>query len=790
MKKEAIEEILDDDGSLFYVYKHKILYGFKAGDIILNENPEAKWNGKTCVIIGAGLGDNKNRTYYSLENENRGSFRSVDGEANHILLERPELKHKVGDKITLDEGEAEVLVIDPHTNNYFLGGQAFEIESESAVPVEIKKKSWWPAKLKDQSVKGKWFTEAEIEKEANGYLKKSEVLLSAISVPGIPDAIEAKMPAWVSEMTLKFKAGSAHLFMLWGNINDLQKNLRGDYLSLYQYLFEIFEQRDMVMFYSLSSGLQFASGEMENSFRNRYLSVPVGSACGGSATAKAATGLKMNQTANAPITQLIGETPDKALKFLERVLVDKSENHPRSALIIDFAHNVAPNNFSGHNASDRMAAEILERWAKDARIREAGNIVILVTPLLANLAEGLRSPAGEAVAIRVPKPDEEERIDYWDFCLKKNGAKVEDGLTASVLGRLTSGVGRKQISDIYSLAKTEGTPLNFAYIKKEKKRILQQEFGDKIKFEEPRCGFSGFGGEDKIKEILTDIQSYIIKGILRRVPMGMLFIGPPGTGKTELLRCWAWECGMNFVSHKNPRGMFVGTSENEMLQFLSSVDDASPILVVEDEADQSEAPRDAPNGDSGVSSRLRQMKFDFCSDEKRRGKVIWVRISNRPDLLDSAYLRDGRTDYTFAMLPPYDDVAKLKDIFAVMPGRENIPMAFSDYTELARQAAEKIYITGASIRKIMMVADIASGKEGLEKVEERHVREAIEKWSIAPKLAREIDRQTIIAIESSDIRPEGYERIFEAANRRLYGGEAEPHETSVFPGLDLKKVKA
>jgi transitional endoplasmic reticulum ATPase len=594
-------------------------------------------------------------------------------------------------------------------------------------------------------------------------------------------------PGWLKELIINYKTGICNFFILWGNIYDRQRNLKGDYLDLNSYLKNIFEQRDLVMFYSLSSGLSFAKDEMENKFRSNFLASNGTCSPASSPTNAAATALQQKREASLTLSQRIGETPDKALKFLEKVLTDSGRNKLSSALIIDFAHNIAPNQAS--HMSDRIQVEILEHWAKNKAITQAGSIIILIAPSLSCLAENLGAPEGGALAIRIAKPDEKEREIFWKECLKTTEIGIEDELTAPVLGRLTGGLNLNQINRVYSLAKTKRQALSLGMIKNEKRLILQQELGKEIKFEEPRCGFGGFGGEDHIKEILTDIQKDIFDGILRRVPMGLLIIGPPGTGKTEIVRCWAWECGFNFATHQNPRDKYVGSSENKFLGFLAALDDASPIIVVEDEADQSETQRDLPSGDSGVSNRLRQMKFDFCSDEKRRGKVIWVRISNRPDLIDPAYLRDSRTDYTFAMLPPFRDTEKLKTIFKIMPTRENIPVAVDNYDRLAELAAEKIYCTGASVRKIMMVADRLAKKEGRKIVEEKHISEAILSWSISPRMAEEIDRQTILAIESSDIRPSNWGAIYNEAEQRLSGKNSEVRTRPfVLPKLAYKHV--
>lgn len=595
------------------------------------------------------------------------------------------------------------------------------------------------------------------------------------------------MPRWLIELILKFRAGIGHLFILWGNIYDLQKNMRGEYLSLYQYLAEVFEQRDLVMFYSLSSGLQFASIDMEKNFRSRFLGAsfsPPGSPTGLSPTQVAAQGFQQSQGSKAPFSQLIGDSPIQIFKFLEKAMTDDGEDSPKCLLVVDFAHNVAPNQ-AGHNTGDRINAEILERWAKDDRIKSAGNTIVLLSPSLANLSDGLRSSQSEAVSIRIPKPNEEQRTSRWAYNRNQNGVKFADELTPEFLERITSGLSLKQIDGIYRLAKEGKIPVTLSLIKEKKQEILETEFGERIRIMVPRWGFDLFGGKDYLKQYMLEIRDNIASGILRRAPMGILASGPPGTGKTFFFECWAYECGFNFLEIVNPRSKWVGESEEIAEKIFSAIDDLSPVIVVEDEADQSETGRDTPNGDSGVSNRLRQMKFKFTSDPKRRGKVIWVRISNRADLIEGAYLREGRSDDAIPFLIP--ESFEYEDIFKVMFARYGIPTEITDFSPFAMKVAEKVYCTGASVEWMVREADMYSGREGADKVSAAHLQQAIDDWEMKLN-PNEVDRQIILAIEGSGkrLRPHSWETVLAKAKNRLYGGQSVMKETAVFPGLARK----
>ena len=57
-----------------------------------------------------------------------------------------------------------------------------------------------------------------------------------------------------------------------------------------------------------------------------------------------------------------------------------------------------------------------------------------------------------------------------------------------------------------------------------------------------------------------------------------------------------------------------------------------PVVVVIDEADAALGNREA-GGDSGTSSRVFSMIASQMGDTRYRGKLIWMLLTSRPDLL-------------------------------------------------------------------------------------------------------------------------------------------------------------
>jgi SpoVK/Ycf46/Vps4 family AAA+-type ATPase len=175
-------------------------------------------------------------------------------------------------------------------------------------------------------------------------------------------------------------------------------------------------------------------------------------------------------------------------------------------------------------------------------------------------------------------------------------------------------------------------------------------------------------------------------------------------GKTALAEALARDTGFNFVKLLNPRTKWVGESERNFFKALQTLRSLTPVVVVEDEADQSEHGRDEFSGDSGVSNRLRQMRFEFVGDPAIQGQVLWIRITNRPDRLDKADLRSGRSSERIPFFMP--DFAEKCHIFAVVAGRSRISCEVPDFADITRYLEQRHpdLITGGDIEELVFRA--------------------------------------------------------------------------------------
>ena len=610
------------------------------------------------------------------------------------------------------------------------------------------------------------------------------------------------LPVWFSEgVVSRFQAGISSVFLLHGDTTCLVPNPNGDdeprypYIPLQELFARVFDERDLVIFYNIATGMRFLKPDMEKEFRKAAeLPVEEDSSKDPIAAAKASLATK-RELPREP--ELCLPLIEKALKKLDSV-----------AVIIESAHFIAPES-TGANllANERIHIARLRAWAQDARVKKRSNIVILLTDLVAKISGELRQSTSRITSVFIPKPSVEERKLYIERqalgvpkqrkmekelavlqkkaksatgnALKSMEREIEeleenlkqfpqhfempDDFNIDALVNATQGMSLRQILEMFRAANQAGLAIDLSFVKEKKKEILSAEYGDVMEITDPQWDLSEIGGLARPKAHFASVLDAIRRGELRLIPQGITIMGPPGTGKTALVEALAKGASFNFVKMKNARSMWVGMSEERTERQIQGLWALAPVIVMNDEADLGEAKRDSQKGDSGVSERIMQAWMRFLSDPRIRGRVVMVNCTNRPDNMDAAMKRSGRSDDRIAILMPAKE--ERAAIFGVMFKRYKIPTVITDFAPYATLTNG---LSGADIESIVLRAFRFAGETQKDKVDAAALKEAIADFIPSASQA-EIDFMTLLAISESSSRrllPTDTKEIVKAIKRR------------------------
>lgn len=445
----------------------------------------------------------------------------------------------------------------------------------------------------------------------------------------------------IDNLVSTIRRRKGHLFIVSGNIYDSLKYGSQKFPVFTDFLVTLTEKKlTQCLYYDLFSGIKIVRGNEERIKQ-------VGLATGEDKNKKdpnAALIMALKQARNSVSASKLPVSPPEVFSFFDRIL-EKTKNP--TLIIVDYADSIIPAGLQNLNQlTDKVLSIALIKWSKNRIIREKGHLIFLITRRAGDLDELILDRSFEAVQFRIPKPDEELRKSFF---IEKRFETKE----ALILSRASSGLSLRELEalvdkDFRSINLNDRLDHVFSL----KQKVLKDEYSDILDMITPRNGFEAIGGLEKAIAKLKRIASYMREGRTSLVSQGILFMGPPGTGKTVLAEALAKEAGLNFVKPLDIKMMWVGESERRMTRFLDAIKDLAPVVVFIDEFDQNQSQRGGFEGDSGVSRSLFKKMLEIMSDTSLRGRVLWILATNRPDLIDAAIKRPGRCDLRIPFLPP------------------------------------------------------------------------------------------------------------------------------------------
>lgn len=218
-----------------------------------------------------------------------------------------------------------------------------------------------------------------------------------------------------------------------------------------------------------------------------------------------------------------------------------------------------------------------------------------------------------------------------------------------------------------------------------------QQYGSSVSSAVPKTTFDDVKGLENVKKLVKSFTFMaqnpdILKYYKLEGGLGMLMYGAPGTGKTMFAEAIAnaMNLPLFIVTPADIFKSYVGESEQAVKQLFQELDacpDGAILFVDECESIFSKRTQDTKDYKAAVTTELLQRINGFGVNGAKR---IMIAATNRPDVIDPAYLRYKRFSHLIHVTPP-DKEAKRAIIEGKLKGIELSDITVEDILEMTER---------------------------------------------------------------------------------------------------------
>jgi transitional endoplasmic reticulum ATPase len=410
--------------------------------------------------------------------------------------------------------------------------------------------------------------------------------------------------------------------------------------------------------------------------------------------------------------ELAALTNDSAARRL-RELAAAVGNAAPSVLLISDVEALAPREEPGPLAT--VFRQVL------TELVSSGAAVVCTTSRPESVDTALRAPDLLAVQLAVPLPDAAMRREQLRV-LTRGMPLAEDVRLDDVAGRTPGFVA----ADLGALVREAGVHAALRQKDAESPTVAMADFEAALDVVRPtsmaestlevaNVTLDDVGDMAEVKEVLTESvlwpltypDTFARLGV--QPPRGVMLYGPPGCGKTYLVKAIAGTGKANVLSVKGAEllSKWVGDSERAVRELFRRAREAAPTLVFLDEVDAL-APTRGQATDGGTTDRVVAALLTELDGVESLRNVVVIGATNRPDLIDPALLRPGRLE-RLVFVPPPDAEARTAILRA---SARSVPL--SEEVDLAELGDSLDGFSAADCSALIREAALSAMRESLD----------------------------------------------------------------------------
>jgi hypothetical protein len=342
-----------------------------------------------------------------------------------------------------------------------------------------------------------------------------------------------------------------------------------------------------------------------------------------------------------------------------------------------------------------IVGELLCNAATDAVLARAGHRMLIIDRDGSAARSLAQLPGMRRVAVPLPNFDERVAFLLQLECVHRSPtlASIAEDETIEEVASAANGMSLRALHAHLGELSHQGRRLSTDELWPIKRDFLLQHTDGALRLIPGDESLDNIAGVHNIK-LLAEQR----RAMPDQAERHMVFVGPPGTGKTTVAAAFGPELGRTAVALGRVHDRFVGGSEERMQLAIDTLEAMAPSLAFVDEVDQTLSGDEGPSGDSGVTKRTNAMFWQWTGRVGPDVPVLMIAATNKPEQLGERVL--DRFVVVPVLHPDPTEAADIVRIAAARAGRrvdltglaellvgEAVPMSGRTLAEITHDAA-------------------------------------------------------------------------------------------------------